>query len=58
MAEMNVHALMNELDQKDNWYPRKNLKCENLYTKSMESCPIVIYSGRVSSREGELHNFA
>ena len=25
-AEMNVHAFMNELDQKDYWYPRKIVK--------------------------------
>ena len=41
-AEMNVHAFMNELDQKDYWYPRKMKNCENLCTKSMESCPLVI----------------
>ena len=41
-AEMNVHAFMNELDQKGYWYPRKFENCENLYTKSMESCPLVI----------------
>ena len=34
-AEMNVHAFMNELDQKDYWYPRKIKNCENLCTKSM-----------------------
>ena len=39
-AEMNVHASMNELDQKDYWYPRKK-KGENLCTKSMESWPLV-----------------
>ena len=39
-AEMNVHAFMNELDQKD--YPRKIKNFENLFTKSMESCPLVI----------------
>ena len=43
-AEMNVHAFVNELDQKDYWYPRKIKNCENLHvcTKSMESCPLVI----------------
>ena len=41
-AEMNVHAFMNELDQMDYWYPRKIKNCENLCTKSMESCPLVI----------------
>ena len=43
---MNVHAFINELDQKDlikrtiDIPPQKN--CENLCTKSMESCPLVI----------------
>ena len=41
-TEMNVHAFMNELDQKDYWYPRKLENYENLRTKSMESCPLVI----------------
>ena len=41
-AEMNVHAFMNEPDQKDYWYSRKFEICENLCTKSMESCPLVI----------------
>ena len=44
-AEMNVHAFMNELDQKDYWYPRRRKKIKivkNLCTKSMESCPFVI----------------
>ena len=41
-AEMNVHAFMNELVQKDYWYPRKIKHCENLCTKSMESCPLLI----------------
>ena len=41
-AEMNVHAFMNEQDQKDYWYPRKIKNCENLCTMSMESCPLVI----------------
>ena len=40
-AEMNVHAFMNELHQKDEWYPRI-FGVENLCTKSMESCPLVI----------------
>ena len=39
---MNVHAFMNELDQKDYWYPRKIKNCENICIKSMESCPLVI----------------
>ena len=39
---MNVHAFKNELDQKDYGYPRKMKNCENLCTKSMESCPLVI----------------
>ena len=41
-AEMNVHAFINELDQKDYWYPRKIKNCENLCTQSMETCPLVI----------------
>ena len=41
-AGMNVHAFMNELDQKDCRYPRKIKNFENLCTKSMESCPLVI----------------
>ena len=55
-AEMNVHAFMNELDQKDYWYARKIKNFENLCTKSMESD--ITYSGRVPSREGDIHNFA
>ena len=39
---MNVHVFMNELDQKDYWYPRKIINCENLCIKSMGSCPLVI----------------
>ena len=39
---MIVHAFMNELDQKDYWYPRKIKNFENLCTKSMESYPLVI----------------
>ena len=34
-AEMNVHAFMNEMDQKDYWYSRKFENCENLCTKSI-----------------------
>ena len=66
-AEMNVHAFMNELDQKDYWYPRtiyKLWKCTcNVYKVNGElsSCDIT-YSGRFSSREGDnrdmIHNFA
>ena len=41
-TEMNVHAFMNELDQKDYWYPRTIKNFENLCTKSMESCPLVM----------------
>ena len=41
-AEMNVHAFMNELDQKDYWYPWTIKNCENICTKAMESCPLVI----------------
>ena len=41
-AEINVHAFMNELGQNDYWYPRTIKNCENLCTKSMESCHLVI----------------
>ena len=37
-AKMIVHVFMIELDQPDYWYPRKIKNCENLCTKSMESC--------------------
>ena len=62
-AEMNVHAFMNELDQKDYWYPRgeeKNQNCEKSMYKvngELSFCDIK-YSGRVPSREGDIHNFA
>ena len=58
-AKMNEHVFMNELDQKDYWYQNKN--CENLCTikvnGELSSCDIT-YSGRVPSREGDIHNFA
>ena len=57
-TEMNVHAVMNELDQKDYWYPRKFYNCENLCTKSMESNVMITYSGGVPHREGDIHSFA
>ena len=41
-AEMNVHAFMNERDQKNYRSPRKIINCENLCTNSLESCPLVI----------------
>ena len=41
-AEMNVHAFMNELDQTIDIQEKKRKKNENLCTKSMESCPLVI----------------
>ena len=41
-AEMNVHAFMIELDQKGLLISKKKNLCENLCTKSMESCPLVI----------------
>ena len=41
-AEMNVRAFMHELDQKDYYYPSKIKNFENLCTKSMESCPLMI----------------
>ena len=59
-AEMIVHAFMNELDQKDYWYPRKLKKLwKSMYKVNGElsSCDIT-YSGRVPSREGDIHNFA
>ena len=59
-AEMNVHVFMNDLYQKDYWYPRKIKNCEKSMYKvngELSSCDIT-YSGRVSSREGDIHNFA
>ena len=60
-AEMNAHAFMNEVDQKDYWYPRKIIKKieKSMYKVNGElsSCDIT-YSGRVPSREGDIHNFA
>ena len=60
MNVMNVHAFMNELDQKDYWYPRKKKKLwKSMYKVNGElsSCDIT-YSGRAPSREGDIHNFA
>ena len=55
---MNVHAFMNYLDQKD-LISKKNYYCKNSCVKSMESCHRVIsHSGRVTFREGDIHNFA
>ena len=58
-AEMNVHTLMNELDQKDYWYPKNEKLWKSMYKVNGElsSCDIT-YSGRVPSREGDIHNFA
>ena len=59
-AEMNVHAFMNELDQMDHRYPRKIKNCEKSMYKvngELSSCDIT-YSGRVPSREGDIHNYA
>ena len=41
---MNVHAFMNEIDEKDYQYPspRKVKNCENRCTTPMESYPLVI----------------
>ena len=40
---MNVHAFMNELDQKRTIDIQEKFEnCENLCTKSMEICPLVI----------------
>ena len=41
-AKMIVHASMIEPDQPDNWYEEKNTNCENVCTKSMDSCFRVI----------------
>ena len=60
-AEMNVHAFMNELDQKDYWYPRNIFfqNCEkSMYKVNGESSCDITYSGRVPSKEGDIHNFA
>ena len=57
---MIVHAFMIELDQLDNWYPRKLKKLwSSMYKVNGElfSCDITD-SGRVPSREGDLQNFA
>ena len=57
---MNVHAFMNELDQKDYWYPRKEEKklWKSMYTVNGElSFCDITYSGRVPSREGDIYNF-
>ena len=61
-AEMNVHAFMNELDQKDYWYPRKCIlnKCKSMFQRSekksivfqeLSSCDITD-SGRVPFQRG------
>ena len=58
-AEMNVHTLMNELDQKD-LISKKNKKLWKAMYKvngELSSCDIT-YSGRVPSREGDIHKFA
>ena len=60
-AEMNVHAFMNELDQKDYWYPRKvkkNWKSMYKVNGELSSCHDITDSGIVPSREGDVHNFA
>ena len=58
-AKMIVHAFMIELDQLDYWYPRKLLLWNSMYKVNGElfSCDITD-SGRVSSREGDIQNFA
>ena len=56
-AEINGHAFMNELDQKDYISKKNKNNCENLCTKSMESCPLVMaqfYPERVTYTT--LHN--
>ena len=59
-AEMNVHAFMNELDEKDYWYPRKEKKLwKSMYKVNGELSSFdITYSGRVPPREGDIHNFA
>ena len=54
-AQMNVYAFMNELDQKDYWYPRKEIV--KIYVQSQWRV-ILLWYGRVPSREGDIHNFA
>ena len=39
-----VHAFIIELDQPDYWYPRKIKNGNNLCTKSMESCSLIVES--------------
>ena len=59
-AEMNVHAFMNELDQKAPLISKKIWKFwKSMYKVNGElsSCDIKC-SGRVPSREGDIHNFA
>ena len=57
-AEMNGHAIMNELDQKDYWYIQEKLwKSMYKVNGELSFCDIT-YSGRVPSREGDIHNFA
>ena len=42
-TEMNVHAFMNELDQKDYWYPRKIKNCESLQVQSQWRVVLMCY---------------
>ena len=56
-AEMNVHAFMNELDQKDRLISKKNfnfLKSMYKVNGELSSCDIT-YSGRVPSMQGGRH---
>ena len=59
-AKMIVHAFLIEHDEKYYCYPRKIQNFENLCTKfigELLSCDTT-YSGRVTSREGDIQNFA
>ena len=48
---MNVHAFMNELDQKDYWSSRKIKNCENLYMyKVKEEFVVCPAQGRERAR--------
>ena len=55
-AEMDVHAFMNELDQKD--LISEKMKSMYKVNGELSSTCDITYSGRVPSREGDIHNFA
>ena len=61
-AEMNVHAFMNELDQKDYWYPRKIhvvclIKFNNKFMHNHLSLNIPKYKSRGKIYFHEKYNF-